>query len=105
MISYTWKILNLYTKGELITGIKYLCTGFNGKINIDSEGTMFFTDPEMGIPLEEVTELNCIDWLEKETNEFGQSHIKNGIERQFKALEHKEAVLPWMEANTFRIKI
>jgi hypothetical protein len=105
MITYTWKILTLYTKGELITGIKYLCTGFNGKINIDSEGTIYFTDPQFNIPFDEITELHCIEWLEKETDEFGQSHIKNGIERQFKVLEHKEAVLPWMEANTFRIKI
>ena len=104
MISYTWKVLNLYTKDELITGIKYLCTGFDGKMSIDSEGTMFFTDPEFSIPLEDVTELNCVNWLEKETDRDGQSHVKSGIERQFEALEHKETGLPW-KPNTFRMKI
>ena len=104
-IVYTWKILNLYSKNELITGIKYLCTGFNEKINIDSEGTVYFTDPELNIPLEDVTELTCIKWLEKETDQDGQSHIKSGIQKQFEALEHKETALPWMESNTFRIKI
>jgi len=104
MIAFTWRILGLYSKDELITGIKYLCTGFDGKMSIDSEGTIYFTDPELDIPFAEVTEQQCIEWLEKETDRDGQSHIKTGIQKQFEALEHKEAGLPW-KPSTFKMNI
>ena len=103
MIAFTWKILNLYKKDDLITGIKYLCTGFYG-ITISSEGTVFFTDPELKKPFKDVTEADCIEWLELETERDGQSHVKSGIERQFEKLQHQEVGLPW-KPSTFKLKL
>ena len=96
MINYTWKILKIFSKNELITGVKYKLIGDNQTIIIESEGTYNFQDPVLILPFRDVTEAIVIDWLETETMVDGQSHIKSGIEKQFNALEYVEVVAPWL---------
>jgi len=96
MINYTWKILKIFSKNELITGIKYKLIGDDQTTIIESEGTYYFQDPVLTLPFRDVTELIVIDWLEKETMINGQSHIKSGIEKQFNELENIEVVAPWL---------
>ena len=99
MINYTWKILKVFSDGELITAVKYNLNGFDGKKSIDSEGTYKFIDPVLEIPFSEITQSKVIEWLETETLVDGQSHIKTGIEKQFNALEPVEVNAPWMPAT------
>jgi len=102
MINYTWKILKVFSDGELITGVKYSMIGTDNQTSIVSEGNHQFIDPELKIAFADVTEKDIIDWLEKDTFRDGQSHVKSGIERQFNALIPKEVDAPWMPA-TFTI--
>ena len=96
MINYTWKILKIFSKNELITAIKYKLIGNNQDIIIESEGTYYFQDPVLILPFWDVTEVIVINWLETETMINGQSHIKSGIEKQFNDLENVEVVAPWL---------
>jgi hypothetical protein len=96
MINYTWKILKLFSEGDLITAVKYNLNGFDGTKSINSEGTYQFIDPVLTIPLIDVKESNVIEWLEEATMVDGQSHIKTGIEKQFNALKPIEINPPWM---------
>jgi len=102
MINYTWKILKVFSDGELITGVKYSMIGTDNQTSIVSEGNHQFIDPELKIAFADVTEKDIINWLEKDTFCDGQSHVKSGIERQFKALIPKEVDAPWMP-KTFTI--
>jgi len=96
MINYTWKILKIFSKDELITGVKYKLIGNRESDIIESEGTYYFKDPVLTLPFSDVTELIVINWLENETMVNGQSHIKSGIEKQFNVLENVEVVAPWL---------
>ena len=96
MINYTWKIIKIFSKNELITGVKYKLIGDDQATIIESEGTYLFIDPVLNVPFLEVTEEMVIDWIEKETIVNGQSHIKSGIEKQFNELENVEVVAPWL---------
>ena len=96
MINYKWEILHVFTKEELITGVKYRLIGKDEKKSIETEGTVFFADPELKVRFLDVTELMIVEWLEKETFRDGKSHVKSGIERQFNALELEEVIPPWM---------
>ena len=96
MINYTWKILKIFSKNELITGVKYKLIGDNQTTIIESEGTYYFKDPVLNLPFRDVTEIIVINWLDTETTIDGQSHIKTGIEKQFNALENVEVVAPWL---------
>ena len=103
MINYTWKILKVFSEGELITGVQYSMIGTDNQTSIVSEGNHKFLDPELEIPFADVTEANVIEWLEKDTFRDGQSHVKSGIERQFKALIPQEVDAPWMP-KTFTVE-
>ena len=96
MINYTWEIIKIFSKEDLITEIKYKLIGNNQIITIETEGTYLFNDPVLNVPFLEVTEEMVIDWIEKETIVNGQSHIKSGIEKQFNELENVEVVAPWL---------
>ena len=96
MTNYTWQIIKVFSKNELITGVKYKLIGDNLVNIIETEGTYLFVDPILNVPFLEVTEEMVIDWIEKETIINGQSHIKSGIEKQFNALENVEVVAPWL---------
>ncbi len=96
MINYTWQIIKIFSKNELITGVKYKLIGDNLINIIETEGTYLFVDLVLNVPFLEVTEQMVIDWIEKETIVNGQSHIKSGIEKQFNELENVEVVAPWL---------
>ena len=96
MTNYTWKIIKVFSKNELITGVKYKLIGDDQATIIESEGTYYFKDPVLILPFRDVTEAILINWLDTETIVNGQSHIKSGIEKQFNALENVEVVAPWL---------
>jgi len=96
MINYTWKILKIFSKNELITKVKYKLIGDDQTTIIESEGTYCFQDPVLILPFRDITESIVINWLETETTIDGKSHIKTGIEKQFNDLENVEVVAPWL---------
>ena len=96
MINYTWQIIKIFSKNDLITSVQYRLLGTDQISNIETEGTYVFNDPILNVPFLDVTEEMVIDWIEKETIVNGQSHIKSGIEKQFNELENVEVVAPWL---------
>ena len=96
MINYTWQIIKIFSKNDLITNVQYKLSGTDQITIIETEGTYLFIDPVLNVPFLEVTEEMVIDWIEKETIVNGQSHIKSGIEKQFNELENVEVVAPWL---------
>ena len=96
MINYTWQIIKIFLKGDLIISVQYKLSGTDQITIIETEGIYLFNDPVLNIPFLDVTEEIVIDWIEKETIVNGQSHIKSGIEKQFNELENVEVVAPWL---------
>ena len=96
MINYTWQIIKIFSKNDLITNVQYKLSGTDQITIIETEGTYLFIDSVLNVPFLEVTEEMVIDWIEKETIVNGQSHIKSGIEKQFNELENVEVVAPWL---------
>jgi len=96
MINYTWQIIKIFSKNDLITSVQYRLLGTDQITSIETEGIYLFNDPVLNVPFLEVTEEMVIDWIEKETIVNGQSHIKSGIEKQFNELENVEVVAPWL---------
>jgi len=96
MINYTWQIIKIFLKGDLIISVQYKLSGTDQITIIETEGIYLFNDPVLNVPFLEVTEKMVIDWIEKETIVNGQSHIKSGIEKQFNELENVEVVAPWL---------
>ena len=96
MINYTWQIIKIFSKNDLITNVQYKLIGDNLVNIIETEGAYLFVDPILNVPFLEVTEEMVIDWIEKETIVNGQSHIKSGIEKQFNDLKNIEVVAPWL---------
>ena len=96
MINYTWQIIKIFSKEDLITQVKYKLIGTDQITIIETEGIYSFNDPVLIVPFLEVTEEMVIDWIEKETIVNNKSHIKLGIERQFNELKNIEVVAPWL---------
>ena len=96
MINYTWQIIKIFSKNDLITSVQYKLSGTDQITIIETEGIYLFVDPVLNVPFLEVTEEIVIDWIEKETIVNGQSHIKSGIEKQFNELKNVEVVAPWL---------
>ena len=96
MINYTWQIIKIFSKSDLITSVQYKLSGTDQITIIETEGIYLFNDPVLIVPFLDVTEEMVIDRIEKETIVNGQSHIKSGIEKQFNELENVEVVAPWL---------
>jgi hypothetical protein len=96
-MNYTWKILEVFAKNEVITGAKYYLIGTKGDISVETEGNWYFDCPVATVPYAEVTEGMIIQWIETDTMRDGKNHIKMGIENQVEALKsHKPVPAPWM---------
>jgi len=96
-MNYTWKILEVFAKDEVITGAKYHLTGTEDDISVETEGNWYFDCPTAKVPFLEVTEEMIASWIEADAVRDGQNHIKMGIEKQIEALKsHKPVPAPWM---------
>ena len=96
-MNYTWKILEVFAKDEVITGAKYHLIGTEDDISVESEGNWYFDCPTAKVPYLEVTEDMICQWIEADAVVDGKNHIKMGIEKQVEALKsHKPVPAPWM---------
>ena len=96
-MDYKWKILEVFAKDEVITGVKYHLIGSENDISVETEGYYNFNEPTAKIPYKDVTEDMISGWLEQEAIIDGKNHIKMGIEKQIEALKsHKPVPAPWL---------
>jgi hypothetical protein len=91
MISYQWKILELFADCK---GVKYFVKATDGENTVESEGNNYFVEGTVNLPFEQIKESNLIDWIAKDA-------IKSNLEAQLKALDSdKKVEFPWL-ADTF----
>jgi hypothetical protein len=105
MISYKWKILEVFADGELITHVRYHLTGSDEENSVATEGEYTFDKPNLIKPFAEVQEKDIIFWLQQETSKSEPNLIKLNIENQLNGLKgSKKVEFPW-ETETFTIQI
>ena len=104
MISFNWKILNLFADKDSLIAVCYLLSGTDGKITVNSEGNHQFKDGTVNKSLSKIVESDIVQWLEKDTTNDGVNAIKLAIENQLKSLNSSEKVdFPWL-SGTFTIE-
>jgi hypothetical protein len=96
-IIYTWKILEISAKNEIITHAKYQVIAKNKDNFVENEGNWWFQFLELKVPFADVTEEMVVSWIEKETTKDGINLIKSRLEEQLNVLEVQENVVaPWL---------
>ena len=104
MIEFNWKILELFANDNKLSEIRYLLSGTDGQITVQSEGKHTFLDGTVNKSLADIVESDLVQWIEKDTTQDDVNPIKLAIENQLKALETAKKVdFPWL-ANTFTIE-
>jgi hypothetical protein len=104
MISYTWKILEVFSNGEIIDKVRYLLTAKEESNVIETEGYYCFPEGIVSKSYSETKEEDLIRWLEKDTVQDDVKAIKLSLENQLKALKNSKKVdFPW-ENDTFTIE-
>ena len=94
---FTWKILEVFAKDEVITGAKYHLIGTENDLSVETEGNWYFDCPTAKVPFLDVTEEMIIGWIEANAVRDGENHIKQGIKIQLEALKsHKPTPAPWL---------
>lgn len=101
---FTWKILELFADGNQLISVRYLLSGTDGKNTVESEGKHTFSDGIAKKPLDQIVELDILEWLEKDTTQDDVNPIKLAVENQLKSLETSKKVdFPWL-SGTFTIE-
>ena len=103
MITYTWKILDLFATEDKLVSVRYLLTGTDGTVTVESEGQHIFSDKIPNKKLSSIVESEILYWLEDDTTQDGINPIKLAIENQLNSLGSQQKVdFPWL-AGTFTI--
>jgi len=101
---FTWKILELFANGDELIAVRYLLSGTDGKVTVQSEGKHNFSDGIANKSLDQIVESDIVQWLEKDTTQDDVNAIKLAVENQLKSLKTSEKVdFPWL-AGTFTIE-
>jgi hypothetical protein len=98
----TWKILEIYADGDLITSAKYNCSISDGDNKVETEGYWSFDEPKLNVPFLEVTEEMVAKWVEDSSTIDGINIIKSRLQEQLQTLTKKPVVAPWLP-QTFTI--
>jgi len=103
MITYTWKILEIFANGENLTKIRYLLKAQDESNIVETEGYHSYLEGSVCKPLSEIKEEDLTRWLEQDTTQNDVNIIKLNLENQLEALKtSKKIAFPW-EAETFTI--
>lgn len=91
MITYNWKILELFADCK---GVKYFASANNGKNTVETEGNYLYSEGVVNLPFDQIKEQNLIDWIDKEPVELN-------LQAQLQAMDSDTKVeFPWL-ADTF----
>jgi hypothetical protein len=100
---FTWKILELFGNENQLISVRYLLSGSDGKVTVQSEGKHTFSNGIANKSLDQIVESDIVQWLEKDTTQDEVNPIKLAIENQLKTLNTEQKVdFPWL-AGTFTI--
>lgn len=116
-ITYTWSIINLKVRDEVIDGITYknaVCQVFWLKTGRDENGnegtfngatpfTVDSTDASGPFkPFEELTENDVIEWVKSVVVDEYEKHVNSKIQEEIdeKIAPINDVDLPWVSTNT-----
>lgn len=96
-MKYTWSILEISAKNEVIDFARYKTVIENGEFSVETEGNWWFTEPTLKVPFVNVTEEMVISWIQKETMKDGVNLIESRLKEQLETLKEQESVIaPWL---------
>lgn len=103
MITYQWKVLDIYAEGEEIVSVKYQVTAKNDSNTVITEGNWIFKDKSHFLQ-DQTTEKDVIAWIKAESIIDEKCIIEDNLEKQLTALEPVALKKPWI-LPTFTVKI
>jgi hypothetical protein len=102
MITYQWKVLDIYAEGNSIVSVKYQVTA-KDKNEVITEGNWVFKDKTHFLQ-DQTTEKDVIAWIKNESIIDEKCIIEDNLEKQLTALEPVALKKPWV-LPTFTVKI
>lgn len=105
MITYTWSILEVFSKGETISEVHFLLKAQDETNTVETEGYHQFHEGTIAKPYAEIREEDLIRWVDQDTTKDEINPIKLNLEKQLNYLKSqpKKSEFPWL-ANTFTIE-
>ena len=102
---FSWKINKISVENETIIHALYECRLIQEPFEINTQGNWYFSDKTIKKPLEEVEELDIVNWIQKESMQNDASTIELQLENQMNALQNEQFIpLPWLP-KTFTLRI
>jgi hypothetical protein len=101
MITYEWKILELYAVEGQLTGIKYFVQAKDGENTVATQGSHDFLQGTVNLPLNQIKEENLLDWLAKDKTQPEGNLIKLNLEQQLNSLKKNNKIEPPWLAGTY----
>jgi hypothetical protein len=103
MISYQWKVLEIFGDDKVITEVKYRIVAKDEVNSVESEGYYTFQEPMRLFA--EMLEVDVEIYLNLDSMQNGVNLIKSGLEQQLSNLgKSTVAKKPW-EKPTFKPKL
>jgi hypothetical protein len=102
MITYQWKVLDIYAEGESIVSVKYQVTA-KDKNEVVTEGNWAFKDKTHFLQ-DQTTEKDVIAWIQNESIIDEKCIIEDNLKNQLLAKEPVALKKPWV-LPTFTVKI
>jgi len=103
MITYQWKVLDIYAEGETIVSVKYQVTAKDESNIVITEGNWVFKDKSHFLQ-DQTTEKDVIAWIQKESIIDEKCIIEDNLHNQLLSLEPVALKKPWI-LPTFTVKI
>jgi hypothetical protein len=103
MITYQWKVLDIYAEGETIVSVKYQVTAKDKSNTVITEGNWVFKDKSHFLQ-DQTTEKDVIAWIQKESIIDEKCIIEDNLHNQLLSLEPVALKKPWI-LPTFTVKI
>jgi hypothetical protein len=100
---FTWKVLDIYAEGDVITSVKYHVTAKGENNVVETEGNWVLKDKTHFLQ-DQTTEKDVIAWIQKESIIDEKCIIEDNLCNQLNALEPVSLKKPWV-LPTFTVKI
>jgi hypothetical protein len=102
MTKFDWKILEIKSSDEIITGAKYFVSATDGEYTVETEGNCDIPLVEVVSAFDTVTEEQVAGWVKKETMIGDQNSIELRLQEQLEVLKNQTKVkAPWVK-TTFK---
>jgi hypothetical protein len=103
-MEYIYKIIEIQSKDEVITDIKYHVTAKENLYSVETEGNWKIVNP-LDKPFLDITEQDLIELLQSEATIDGVDVIKSRLEEQINYLKNSKKINPPWKPQVFTLNI